>query len=258
VRAFVIHTDQVFLDLVAAIRTIDSTALSDDTGGIVTSGLDLTDLLFEDAPMSRVADQLASYGDAQLRRWVVGVDQRRAPFFKPEGTNAQAWAVDASDLTIQRSLAPLITGAYAVYRDPNGTTQRTATTDDARAAARAGVTRQRAVNAPYTDSTLAQTTRDLTLAANKQPAVRADVRFTAVYDAAGQRVPLWCVHPGDTLTIRNLPISTNPDMEAIRTMRIGETEYDAVTDTLRVTPRDPLPAIDVLLGRRQVTPSAGA
>jgi hypothetical protein len=71
----------------------------------------------------------------------------------------------------------------------------------------------------------------------------------AVYDAAGGRWPLWMARSGDTVTIRNLPPTLSAEVDRVRTFRIGRTEYECDSDTLRVEPEESLPRLEMMVAR---------
>ena len=166
---------------------------------------------------------------------------------QPRGTGTWTRSLD-----VERSLATLANAAYGVYQDANSQTQRTTTATDADSIARFALTRRAAVAASTTSSTQAGVQRDAYLADRATPPNRADIRIPALYDSQGGRWPLWLARSGDTITIRNLPLTLSLDVDRIRTFRITETSYSCDTDELQVTPEMPPPSLEWLVVRREI------
>ena len=82
------------------------------------------------------------------------------------------------------------------------------------------------------------------------PLPRASITVDALYDQFGARWPLSAARSGDTITIRNLPLTVSSVLDRIRTFRISRASYDVDNDTLTVEPEAPLPTLDVLLARQ--------
>lgn len=252
VRGLRILADEIVEDILDQVATLNSAQLSSSTALIQSPGLDLLDEVYEDAVIGDILTRLAGLGDNQAtpRQWEVGVYEDRTLFFRPQGSASRAWYVDATDLSVVRTLEDLANSVYAVYQDPNGATLRTAITSDSVSVARYGVTRRAAISADTTSATQAGTERDAYLQDHKDPLPRATIRFDAVYDAAGARYPLWLVRSGDTMTIRNLPPNISTSVDRIRTFRITHTSYDAFADTLDVEPEAAPRTLEVMLARR--------
>ena len=54
------------------------------------------------------------------------------------------------------------------------------------------------------------------------------------------------------MTIRNLPPTLSTAIDRIRTFRVSETRYDAMTNTLTVIPESPTPRVEIMLARQAV------
>lgn len=250
-NAFLLYASDVATALRDAVNTANSGALSSSNILIQSPGLDLLDEIYEDAYPADILTRLASLGDASGQRYEVGVKAGRRLYLRPQGDAAQAWHVDAADLTIQQTIENLANSVYATYQDANGYTRRTASQIESLSIVRYGLTRRRSVQADTTNSNvataIAQTARD----DSSDPLPRAGVSFTRAYTANGAQIPLWQIQDGDTITIRNLPVIAGAAVDRIRTFRVVQVQYDAVAGTISVTPETPLPELEYLLARRE-------
>lgn len=252
VQGFKVTADEIIRDMLASyIVALNPTQLSSSTALIQNPGLDLLDEVFEGANMVPELTRLAALGDNQTppRMWEVGVYEDRQLFFRPQG-GGRAWYVDATDLSVARTLEQLYNSVRAAYQDANGRTQRTTSTSDTASIAKAGLLRAAAVASSTTSATQAGVERDAALQDHKDPLPRASIAFDAVYDASGGRYPLWLVRSGDTITIRNLPPTLSTSVDRIRTFRITHTSYDVFSGVLTVEPELPPPTLEVMLARR--------
>ena len=251
VQAHQIYADEIAKDIVATVSGINPTQLRTATAAIQSPNLDLHDEQYDDLLPADMLTRLIGLGDNQTtpRQWEVGVQDRQL-YYRPRASVGNAWYVDASSLEIERTLDQIFNSVYTVYKDSNGTAQRTTTASSSTSIARYGVTRRTALSSDTTSATQAGVHRDAALADRKLPIPRAKITFSAVYDSAGARWPLWMVRSGDTITARNLPPTLSTDIDRIRTFRISRTEYDVDNRTLSVEPESPLPTLDAMLARK--------
>lgn len=251
VQGFRVLADEIVKHCISAASTLNSAQLSSSTAQIQSPGLDLLDEDFVDADLAAILTRLAALGDNQTppRQWEVGVYEGRALYFRPQ-KQQRAWYVDATDLSIARTLEELYNAVAAIYQDASGRRRVTGTSQDATSATRYGLRRVALPTADTTSATQAGVQRDAYLQDHKDPLPRASIQFDAVYDAAGARYPLWLVRSGDTITIRNLPPNLSTSVDRVRTFRITHTSYDAIADTLAVEPELPPPTLEVMLARR--------
>jgi hypothetical protein len=249
VRAHVIYADEIAADMVGDVAATNSSQLSGSTALIASPGLDLTDEVYQDASMATVLDTLAGYGDAAGNAWEVGVTNDLLLYFRIQGGAGRTWYVDASDIDVDRTIQALSNSIYAVYQDASGVPQRSSASTDAASVSRYGLTREQALNVSSTSATQAAAQVAAALADGKDPAPRAGVTFTAIYDASGARRLLFEPQGGDTIVIRNLPPSLATTIDQIRIFRIAHTSYRADDDTLTVEPDIPRPTLEFLLGR---------
>lgn len=249
VQGFRVLADEIVRDVVARNAAVNASQLSTSTALIQSPGLDLSDEIYLDATPADIFTHLAGLGDTSNRQWETGIYEGRQVFFRPQGQQ-RAWYVDATDLGIARTIEDLANVVYATYTDASGRVLHTANASDAASIARYGLIRVASVAADTANSVQAGIEASTLLADRKNPLPRATIRFTAVYDAAGGRYPLWLVRAGDTITIRNLPPNVSTSIDRIRTFRITHTSYDAFADTLDVEPESAPRTLEVMLARR--------
>lgn len=245
-----VYADEIARALVAFINGINSTQLQSSTALIESPSVDLQNAIYEDEYPADILTRLAGYGDASGNTWEVGVWEDKYLHFRERGSQGRTWYVDAADLEVDRSMAELYNSAYAVYQEASGRSLRTSTSAASTQVSRYGITRRAAVGVSTTGSAQAGYYRDTFLTDKKDAKPRVGIKVSAIYDAAGGRWPLWAPRSGDTVVIRNLPPTLSSEIDKIRTFRILETEYDADSDTIEITPEAPRPALDVLVARQ--------
>lgn len=248
-------SDDIVKDILATVVADNPDQLDSSEARIADPVTSVYDEEYKDADMRQALTRLARLGDSSTppAMWEVGVWEDLRLFFRPRGSIARTWYVDAAALDLERSLSQVYNSVYSRYN--NGATN-TSIADDARSIARYGVTRRRAIMSRTTDGTQADRERDAALADSSQPVPRASVGVTIVYDGTGAAVPLWWVRAGDTLIVRNLDPAPSPAIDRIRSFRVAETRYSCDDDALEVTPESPLPRLDVLVARALEVPSA--
>lgn len=251
VQGFKILTSEIAQALTTYVNGINSAQLQSVTTGAQATTLDQTDAVFEDRYPLAILNSLALKEGLQL-----GVNNDRILTLAPTGQSAQAWYVDASAVDIERWIDKIRNRRYAVYQSASGRTLRTADADNTPSQRRYSLIRSVPVGASNTTSSaVAGTIRDTALAETADPPPRAGLTVGALYDARGQRVPLWSVQParGDTITIRNLPPALSSSIDQIRTFRVMTATITAERGeaaTLTLEPDDPTPRLDVLLAQR--------
>ena len=252
-----VEADDIVLDLIDHVASVnpaqlEALPLSGTPLSVFSPGVALTDEVYEDASPAAILDKLAALGDDQTppREWEWGVWEGRRLHFAPVGTGARTWYVDATDLEVERPLDALANSMYAVYRDARGVTQRTAVATDEGSVARWRLTRGGVVGVTTTSATTAELHRDLALSDRREVRGRARFRFEALYDAQGARHAPWRVRAGDKIVLRNLPPGVVETIDELRMFYVAETMVDGETGATSVTPRYPLPALEVLVARR--------
>jgi hypothetical protein len=244
VQAHVIYADEVVSDMLTSIVALNPGQLSSSTALIQSPALDLTDVIYADTACDTVLASLAQLGDATSQTYEVGVYERRALFFRPQGSAGRAWYIDADELDIQRSIEDLANSAYATYQGNGGRTLRTAISADAASIAQYGLTRRASVATTTTSSTQAASLRDTFVADQKDPLPRAKITFDRVYDAHGVRYPLLLVRANDTITIRNLSPALGDGADRVRTFQIMHTETrpaEGIEGVITIEIETPLP-----------------
>jgi hypothetical protein len=240
--------DTIVKDLIAVVAAANPTQLSTSTSGVFSPGRDLVDAVYTDELPSDIMTALATQGTTANGLYEAGVDDQRRVFFRPQGSAAQTWFVDISDLDITRSADGLANSAYAVYTDASGIETRTAVSTNAASVIKYGITRRQAVDVQTTNSTYATGVRDTAIAAATTVQARARYTIRAVYGSNGARHPLGYVRAGDVMTIRNLPPQVSAAVDSIRTFRLSRTEYDMKTGILAIEPEAPNATLDALVG----------
>ena len=247
-----VYADEIVDALVAFVNGLNSSQLSSGTGLVRSPAVDLQDELYEDVAPADIIDRLARLGDDSdpVQLYEAGVWVGRAVSFQRHGATARQWYVDASSVTVERTLDSLHNSVYATYQADAGRALRTDVSADANSAARHGLARRAAVRASTTDETQAETQRDASLNDGQTPRPRIRLRFKELYDANGVRFPAFMARAWDTLTIRNLPPTLSTDIDRLRTFRLSEVGYDVPSDMLDVTPEGFLPLLETLLARQ--------
>jgi hypothetical protein len=249
VTALVIYGDEIADDLITTTSAINSNQLSSSLALTNSPALDMLNETYQDRAPCDILDYLASVGDSSGLEWEWGVKAEQRLYFQAQGTNARTWYIDVSDLTVTRLLDQLANSVYATYQDANGRTMRTAAMTDPGSIARYGVTRKTVVNVSSTSPTQASLEQVTALADGKNPVPQSGVVINQVFDANGQRWPLWYVQAGDTMVIRNLPPTLSSLIDRVRVFRLARVAYSFDDDTLELEPESPLPKLDALLAR---------
>lgn len=208
---------------------------------IVSPGLDLTDVLYEDASPQDVLADLAELGDGSGGQFETGVWDGRTLHFRPQGSDAARWVADAASIEIAQSLDGLVNSTYAVYEDASDRTRRTADQVNAASISRYGRTRRRDVEAKTTSASLAAQIAATATAATATPVPRAKIDVRRVVSPQGAPVPAPRVRAGDVVSVRNLSPTAGDLVERVRTFRVAETSYSVDDDTAEISPEDPTP-----------------
>jgi hypothetical protein len=238
-------------DIAAALATfvngVNADQMQSSSAFIVATATDLQDVVYEDAYPAEILDELALLHSYEWSVW-----EDRLLRFHPKGSVGRDWYVDATRIVeLQRTIENLRNSAYGLYQETGGRTLRTVNNGDPDNQAKYGVLRRGFTNVQTTSATEAATHRDAYLTDRKNLAIRARVEFERVYDATGAEYPLYSIRAGDTVTMRNLPPTLSTSIDRIRSFVVGETEYDAATNTIDVTPEDPIPTLVTLVARRE-------
>jgi hypothetical protein len=229
------------------VNAINPGALSTSNRLIVSPGIDLVQEIYEDMAPSDILDRLAAYGDSSGQPYEWGVGEGRELYFRPRGSAGRAWAMDAADLEVTQRLDGLINSTYATYKDASGRVLRTAAQTNAASISRYGLTRQSAQDVDTTSSATATTVAATAVAATATPGPTAAVEVRRISTLTGAPARGEWVRAGDTVTIRNLPPTTNTAIDRIRTFRVAQTKYDLDSDTIEIIPEAPGPDLEFQL-----------
>lgn len=234
-------------DMIDAVRDDNPDWLSSDLSQIRTATIDLEEREATDANMADLLDNLAAAGDpATGLPWEWRVDDDLRLRLQPKGTDGRAWFVDVETLTIEQTIETLTNQNYYTAKASTGIV-RSATLTDHASVNRAGLVRRTALNLEGIPAAWMDAYQSAYLTDHAEPPPRAEIAVTEVFDQHGIRWPLNMVKAGDTITIRNLPPTLTRVIDRLRTFRIAETRYNAMSDELTIVPEAPLATLDVLL-----------
>lgn len=249
-----ITADEIVSDLISHVSGINSGQLSTSTALVSSPGIDLLDVVYEDAHPADIAAGLAGLGDnsSPPKRYEVGVYEDRRLFFRQRGSAARAWYVDLQSPEINSTLNTLVNSVYGVYQDANGRNIRTTTSTDAESVSRYGITRREAVPVRTTSATQAGVHRDTRLADGAVITPEGNIVTQRLFNQAGAQYPVWMARPGDSITARNLPPVASQEIDRIRTFTIARVDFDADANQITVVPERPLPQLEFLIARESL------
>lgn len=243
VQGHKVRADEVPTSLLSYTTGINTGVLSASTARIEPCDRDLLNAAWEDAAPADIIGDLAERGDG-TQRFEAGTGTDGLLYFRPAGSAAQTWYVDAADLQVTQTLNGLVNSVYGRYQAEDGRTLRTAAQTDALSVRRYGLTRRGAVDANTTSNTIAeqvaQTARDET----SDPVPQAALTVRRIFTEGGTLAPLWLVQAGDTVIIRNLPPAAGAAARRIQMFRLAATTWDALAGTLSLTPESPQPTYE--------------
>lgn len=250
VRAQRVLVSDVASAIAATVSALNPAQLLPSTALIQASAVDRRDVIAQDQSASDLLEALAA--EEQL---VCGVSRERLLWLRPrdQAAWAQSYAVDAATITIGRTIEALRNQVIGVYEDPDGRPLRTAAATSAQSVARWALTRQAALDVQTTAVTQAEALRDFALADSDNPPSEAAIAFTQLWTLDGAPAALTDLAPGDTLTIRNLPLGTSADINKLSVVRVARTVFDPVTPDraarLTVELENPPATLEVALAR---------
>lgn len=237
-----VETDDVAPALLTFADGINSGRVETGADFINSTGVDLTELVLEDEYPGDVLVGLAD-GDTAGTRYETGIRNLDGRVYLRERASAgRTWLVDLDLPDLLRSLDDLANSAYAVYRDENGITRRTANSADDDSVSRYGITRRIAVDSRTTSATKAGYDRDAALDGEPEPRALLGVsRVLTEYQGVAR---MWEVKSGDTLVARNLPPWLPAGLSQYLTSFVAaRVEYDLDSNSLRVEPDVPPPSL---------------
>jgi hypothetical protein len=246
-----VTTGAIAAALLSEVRAVNPSQLDPTTVLIQDPGIDLTDVLYEDAYALNVLQALAKKGNGAGAIYAAGVDEHRRLYLRPVGSGGRRWFVAARSLEVERPRDSVANRVYARYQQADNRTLRTTSASDASSIAVYGLTRDGVVDADTTALSLAQQLRDTSLRDTADPRPAASVEVERVTNEAGAIVLGDEIRPGDIVAIQYIRAAPGSGIDRIRTFRVGECGYD-VSQPGRptISPEEPLPSLDVLLAQQ--------
>lgn len=249
VQGFQIFADEVVDDLIATTAALNSGQLSSSLALTDSPGLDLLQEVYEDRLPSDILDYLVAMGDSAARVWEWGVSSAQRLYFRVRSAQ-RTWYIDVSDLNIERTLDLLSNSIYAVYSDANDRRVAAVATSDTASVARYGLTRRLALEVNTSSAVQASYQQAAALSDRKDPRPRSHVTVRQVYDAGGNRWPLWAVQAGDTILIRNLSPTLSTALDRVRSFRLARVSYAFDSDTLELEPEVPRTSLEAIVAQQ--------
>lgn len=230
VAAIVVYADEIAEDILSAVNTLNTGALSSSTILIQSPGVDMFDCVYEDKRGDEIVDELAQRGDNAGNVWETGVADD-VLYFRPAGDEAQTWAVDAETFDLTRSIEPMANQVKTVYKQADDRLLRKSALVDLFAVAeKYGIKRQAAHDVHTTSVTEAETVRAKIETASQDPAPQAKLTYKRLHKQGGTLADKTMLEAGDVLIARNLPptLDVPPDNDVAFTV-LG-VDYDVLTD----------------------------
>lgn len=248
----VIYAERIIEHIVGWVDAANPAQVNPSLALVEAQSIDLKEAVYEDALPGDILIGLASLGMTAARLPVeVGVYEGRILFFRPRGSAGQVWYIQAAEAELERSLSQMYNQAYGVYDNPTtNRVLRTAVASDLSSIRARGLTRRQAVKVDTADSAFAVAAAATSLTDTANPRPRANVRVTSVYDAAGVQWPLFMIRSGDTIVVRSISPALNAAADRVRSFIVNRTNYNAIDDSIEITPESPLPSLDRLLARQ--------
>lgn len=209
----------------------------------------LFDGVYEDMTPAEILDDLAIVGTDEQAPVEWGVFNHRTLHFRKRGSDGRDLYIDVSSLKLRRTLAGLVNQTYAVYQDADGRTLRTAAASDVNSETVNNITVRRAVPVTTSNITVAEAARDTALRAKKDAVIQAQVGFSELFDAGQAVLPNFMARPGDVITARSLPLTSDYVQQFLRRFMLSETRYNLMTDELKITPENSTPDMTYSLAK---------
>lgn len=230
VKGLVVYADEIAEDILSAVNTLNTGALSSSTILIQSPGVDMFDCVYEDKRGDEIVDELAQRGDNAGNVWETGVSDD-VLYFRPAGDEAQTWAVDAETFDLTRSIDPMANQVKTVYKQADDRLLRKSALVDLFAVAeKYGIKRQTTHDVHTTSVTEAETVRTQIETASQDPAPQVKLTYKRLHKQGGTLADKTMLEVGDVLIARNLPptLDVPPDNDVAFTV-LG-VDYDLLTD----------------------------
>lgn len=258
VYAIVVYADEIVKDVLAETRLSNPSLLSASTDLIESPRVDMQRVVYNDVAGIDLLPTLESQGDVgddPPALWEVGVFDNERLHFRPRGAAGQTWYVDIAEIELERSLAALVTAAYAQYRDADGHVLRTETARNAETEAVYGLARESYISVDTTSEAQALIKRDAYLVANEEPAQRTKIKLQRLFTAGGAGIAQWRVRTGDTLVVRNIPRTLFGG--GVFSFHVGHTEFDFETAEVEIEATISLPSLEAIVSGASFMSSGG-
>lgn len=234
VMAIVVYASEIAQDILSAANSLNPGSLSDSTILIESPGVDMFDSVYEDKKGDAILHDLAERGDNAGNVWETGVEDD-VLYFRPVGSEAQNWAVDAESFDLTRSIDDLENQVKTVYkRADERLLRKAALTSVFASSEKYGVTREAAHDVHTTSSVEAEAVRDLIETNRQHPMPAVSMTFDRLYTAGGSLAEKTLLEPSDIIIARNLAptLDVPPDNDVA--FRVTGSDYDLLTDKLDV------------------------
>lgn len=251
-----IEAQDIIADALSFLDSVNEGQIPDNAALVQSPNVDLDQAVYHDVKLSALVTSLADKGDDQSpsRVWETGIHtQSGLLYFRPLGDESRIWAVDAEDLTLQRSTNDAHNSHYGLYKDAEGRIKRTETADNGTGQARYGLVRRRAVPIDTTSNSTAAIARDAAQAYESSPAPRATgLSFSRLMTTDRADAELWELQQGDRIEIQNLPVELLLDPDEVAIFRVARVEYMPLSGDggrLVVHPESLAPTIEAILAK---------
>jgi len=232
--------------MVSFINGLNNGQLSSDTNLIEATGIDLSGLVYEDADMPTVIAEFADRGNSSEVIFEAGVWEDARLHFRPKGSNGRTFYIDAGSIAMGDILNNMQNSTYALWKDLNNETRRTAVVNDDESQNQFGIKRRFALKTDSQTLIEAEQFRDTALIDSKKPRPRSKVAIGhGLFDATGGSYPIWEIRSGDQIVLRNLQPSFSVDIERVRKFTVARTQYS--NDQIEITPSEPMPELEFLI-----------
>ena len=249
-------------DVIKELLTKECPDISSDQSNIAATTHDIGGLVLTDRayPLDIITSKIAPLSDTSNQVWHFAVWENQTAYWSPRSLDQVDVIVtlaSLSQLRLTQSAMHLRNAVQPVV----GATEGTADDDDDSLVLYPR--RELLLKLPTgVSATVANAARDTAIAERKQP--RQSTSFTIngpVYsteaapglpvDGAIAEIPKWRVRAGKVIRIQDLVPqgAATTAFDDLRTFHIVETNYDAVSDTLRIQPDRPANTLSAILAR---------
>lgn len=221
-----VYPDEIIKDVINQVALTNPTWINTATTLIQSNPIEQRNACFTDMYGLDVVQEMLDFGDSTGNMWECATWEDGLVAYRRRGTAGRLWYVDETP-ELQRALARLYNGVYAVYTDAAGIERRTTTATNAANIQAYGITRIGAVSADTDSAVVAGQIRDVYLADSLDGGAFGDVPIRALFDVYGSNYPLWACRAGDTIIMRAAPFGFTTASDKSRAFIVAATSYDA-------------------------------